>query len=212
MRHSLLLIPAAAVALVTAAAVYPAFADTKSYNLSNFEKVSVSAGIEVDLVQGPYSVKVDAPNNNFDNLVIEVRGDTLRIGRRNTGWFTTGPEYHVTVSAPSYTAFSVSSGAHVEGGGLSLKAVKIDVSSGAHLELGGACSNLTIEVSSGAHFNGEDLKCETASVDASSGAHADAFASQSADGDASSGAQINFHGKPASFDKDTSSGGSVRSL
>lgn len=212
MRHSLLLIPAAAIGLVTAAVVFPAFADTKSYSLSNFDKVSVSAGIEVDLVQGPFSVKVDTPKNNFDNLIIEVRGSTLRLGRKNTGWFTKGPEYHVTVSAPSYTAFNVSSGAHVEGAGLSLKAIEIEVSSGAHLALAGACSDLSVGISSGAHFNGEDLKCQTARVDASSGAHADAFASQSASGDASSGAHISFHGKPASVNKDTSSGGSVRAL
>ncbi|MDP3736966.1 MAG: head GIN domain-containing protein [Hyphomonadaceae bacterium] len=212
MRHSLLLIPAAAVGLVTAAVVFPAFADTKSYSLSNFDKLSVSAGIEVDVVQGPFSVKVDTPNNNFDNLVIEVRGSTLRLGRKNTSWFTRGPEYHVTVSAPSYSAFDVSSGAHVEADNLTMKDVSVDVSSGAHIELEGSCAALKLDVSSGAHFNGEDLKCQSASVDASSGAHADAFATQKASGNASSGAHISFHGKPASVSKDTSSGGSVKAL
>lgn len=212
MRHSLLLIPAAVVGLVTAAVVFPAFADTKSYNLSNFDKLNVSAGIRVDVVQGPFSVKVDTPNNNFDNLVIEVRGSTLRLGRKNTGWFTKGPEYRVTVSAPSYSGFDVSSGAHVESDTLTMKDVSVDVSSGAHVEIEGSCGELKLDVSSGAHFNGEDLKCQSASVDASSGAHADAFASQTARGNASSGAHISFHGKPTSVDRDTSSGGSVKSL
>jgi hypothetical protein len=69
---------------------------------------------------------------------------------------------------------------------------------------------LRVDISSGADFDGEALKCETASIDASSGADADAFATRSANGDASSGANITFHGKPAEFTKDTSSGGSVR--
>jgi hypothetical protein len=154
MRQSLLLIPAAAVGLVTAALVLPAFADQKSYNLSNFTKVDVSAGIDVELVQGPYSVKVDTPQNDFDKIIVEVHGDSLRIGRKNTGWFSNGPRYHVTVSAPNYTAVEGSSGSRVDGSGLSLKSLKVNVSSGAHVELAGGCSDLRVSISSGAQFDG----------------------------------------------------------
>jgi hypothetical protein len=68
---------------------------------------------------------------------------------------------------------------------------------------------LRVEIASGASFDGEGLKCETANVDASSGAHAEAFAARSADGNASSGANVTFHGNPAILEKDSSSGGSV---
>jgi len=47
-------------------------------------------------------------------------------------------------------------------------------------------------------------------VEASSGASVDAFASQLADGEASSGANVTFHGQPKQVREDTSSGGSVR--
>lgn len=214
MRHSPLLLSAALAAVAAAAALaLPANADTRSYNFSNFDRVDVSAGITVILKQGPFSISVDAPEGNFDRLDIGLRGDTLHIGRKNT-WLSwgSGPRYTVTVSAPAYTAFNVSSGSHVEGRSLALRDVKIDVSSGAHVELAGACAGLRVDISSGAHFDGEDLRCESARVDASSGAHAEAFATMSASGDASSGANVTFHGKPASFEKDTSSGGSVRSL
>src|SRR5690606_17281263 len=62
----------------------------------------------------------------------------------------------------------------------------------------------------GADFDGEGLKCETASVDASSGGDADAFATLSANGEASSGGSVTFHGRPANSTQDTSSGGSGR--
>ena len=55
----------------------------------------------------------------------------------------------------------------------------------------------------------EGLRCGVAKVDASSGASADAFATQDADGRASSGASVTFHGSPAQFHEDSSSGGSV---
>jgi len=216
MRQFLLLIPAAGIALATAAVVLPAWADTKSYSLSNFDRVDVSAGIEVVLQQGPYAVSVDERSGKFDRIVVEVRGNTLHVGRKNQGWslfdWGGGPRYTVTVNAPAYTGFNISSGSSVEGRNLSLRDVKVNVSSGAHLELAGACAALRVDISSGANFDGEDLKCQSARVDASSGAHAEAFATQSASGDASSGANVTFHGKPASFEKDTSSGGSVRSL
>lgn len=86
----------------------------------------------------------------------------------------------------------------------------MEVSSGASMELGGACNALNLEISSGANFDGEDLRCATAMVEASSGASVDAFASQLADGEASSGASVTFHGQPKQVREDTSSGGSVR--
>ncbi len=214
MRQTHLLIPAAAAVLATAAIVLPAWADTKSYNLSGFDRISASAGVDVDIRQGPFAITVDEPQGKFDKLVLEVRGDTLVIGRKNTmgGWFSRGPDYRVTVTAPNYVGIDASSGASVEGSNLSLKDLKVGVSSGADVDLAGNCAGLRVDISSGADFDGEQLKCETASVDASSGADADAYATRSADGEASSGASVTFHGKPAQFDKDTSSGGSVRLL
>ncbi|HVY90763.1 MAG TPA: head GIN domain-containing protein [Hyphomonadaceae bacterium] len=214
MRHSLMLITGSVAIAAAFATVATANADTRGYPLNNFEKVDVSAGIEVILKQGAFDVKVETPNGqDFDKIEINVRGNTLHVGRKSNliNWGP-GPHFTVTVSAPNFTGVEASSGSHVDGGGLKLNDMKVGVSSGAHVELAGACGNLSVETSSGAHFDGGDLKCESASVDASSGGHAEAFATRSADGDASSGGHVTFHGQPASLRKNTSSGGSVRSL
>ncbi len=199
MRQSTLLITAAAVAIVTAAVVaLPAFADSKTYGLSGFDRVDVSAGIDVTLSQGPFSIRADEPDGNFDKLIVELRGDTLRIWRRNDWFDWRGIDYSVAVSAPNYVGLDVSSGARS----------KATTSSSGHqgrrllranVELSGSCAGLRVDVSSGADFDGEDLKCETASVDASSSADADAFAARSASSNASSGANVTFHGKPATL-------------
>lgn len=214
MRQHLLLTAAATAAIATAALVaLPAFAETRSYNLSGFDRINVSAGVGVTLNQGPFAVKADEREGDFSKLILEVRGNTLHVSRKSNGWFNwSGPDYSVTVSAPNITEIGVSSGAEFDGRNLSLKDLDVSVSSGADVELTGSCAGLRVDISSGADFDGEGLKCETASVDASSGADADAFATRTANGDASSGADITFHGKPADFTKDTSSGGSVRSL
>lgn len=178
---------------------------------TNFTRVDVSAGVEAVVSQGPFDVKAEIKRgDNFDKLIVEVKGDTLHISRQMQMFGGMNqPEYRVTVAAPAYRAFDVSSGASLDGGNLSLQDVDVSVSSGARAELSGTCGRLDVDVSSGARFDGEGLKCGVAKVDASSGASADAFASSEADGSASSGASVTFHGSPAQFHEDSSSGGSV---
>ena len=120
------------------------------------------------------------------------------------------PSYRVNVSAPTYTALEASSGSRLEGRNLNVQELEVDVSSGASVELGGACTQLDLDISSGASFEGEGLRCATAKVDASSGSNVQAFASQLADGEASSGANVTFHGQPQQVREDTSSGGTVQ--
>jgi len=177
---------------------------------TNFTRVDVSAGVEAVVSQGPFDVKGEIKRgDDFDKLIVEVKGDTLHISRQMQMFGVDGPEYRVTVAAPAYRAFEVSSGASLDGSNLSLQDVDVAVSSGASAELSGTCSRIDVDVSSGARFDGEGLRCSVAKVGASSGASADAFATQDADGRASSGASVTFHGSPAQFHEDSSSGGSV---
>jgi len=188
------------------------YSETLRGSYANFDRVDVSAGVETVVNQGPFDVKAEVlKGDGFENLIVEVKGDTLRIGRKPQMFNSGGPRYRVTVSAPAYRELDASSGARLEGANLSLQEVSVGVSSGASMSLTGLCTTLDLDVSSGASFDGEGLRCETARVDASSGAHASAYATLLADGDASSGASVNFHGKPAQLRKDSSSGGSVRS-
>lgn len=214
-KPSLLFVTVAisAVAFVAAFAIGAATAETKSYNLTGFDRIEVSAGLDVVLKQGPHDVKVEQADGKFDQIDVYVRGDTLRISREgHSGWWGKSRRYLVTVTAPDIRAIEASSGSDVEGRNLSLKDLRVHVSSGADVELSGSCNELKVSVSSGSDFDGEELACDTVRASASSGADAVAMARSLATGDASSGGDITFHGKPASFEKSTSSGGSVRSL
>jgi Putative auto-transporter adhesin, head GIN domain len=188
------------------------YSESQRHTYANFDKIDLSAGVEAVVRQGPFDVKAEAKKgDSFDNLIVEVNGDTLRIGRKQSMFNWSDEQYRVTVSAPTYLALEASSGSRMEGTDLTLKNLRVEVSSGASMELGGACDELDVDISSGASFDGENLRCATAMVDASSGASADAFASRLADGQASSGASVTFHGQPQQVREDTSSGGSVRS-
>jgi hypothetical protein len=105
-----------------------------------------------------------------------------------------------------------SSSGKVRATNLQLTDVKASASSSGDIRLSGACKQLEVSVSSSADFNGADLKCETVTAKANSSADADVWASIAAHGVASSSGGVVVHGQPATFDKETSSSGSVRKL
>lgn len=94
----------------------------------------------------------------------------------------------------------------------SLQAANFSVnsSSGGDIELTGACKDITINASSGGDVEADELTCQSARVDASSGSDVEAFASVSANGNASSGANVKFRGNPADRQVNQSSGGKIR--
>jgi hypothetical protein len=215
MHRSLILLPAIlATSLggcIVGSATGQPYSEAQRHSYAGFSKVDVSAGVEVVVAQGAFDVRAETTQGQgFDNLIVEVKGDTLRISRKQQMWdMGGGPRYRVTVSAPEYAELEASSGSSLRADNLRLGAVEISVSSGASMQVSGSCTALELDMSSGASFSGEGLRCETASVDASSGASAHAYAARKATGNASSGASVSFSGNPAELERDTSSGGSV---
>lgn len=199
---------ASAVAAVFATA---AFAETQTFELAGFTRVSAAAGTSVNVtVGGDYSVVADSTADGLEKLRVEVVGDELRIGRkhRTISWGR-GDRVTVNVTMPSLSGLDVSSGASIDASGVDASQFVIDASSGGSLDVTGRCDTLTADVSSGGNIDAKALECRTAIADASSGGNADIYASESVTGDASSGGNIDVYGKPKSVSKDTSSGGSV---
>jgi hypothetical protein len=190
----------------------PALAETKTYALADFTRVSASAGVDVDVAVGTdYSVVATSSPEGLDRLEVKVVNGELQIGRKSTkGWrWKRGDEVNVKVSLPALEAVDVSSGASVDAAGVDAGAFAIDASSGASLDIAGRCDALTVDVSSGASVDAEALQCRSANASASSGGSANVFASESVNGDASSGGSVDVSGSPKTVNKDTSSGGSV---
>jgi len=235
MSKSSLLVPAGLLAVAAVAAVclaQPARADTKSYNLSGFTEIAASAGVDVVVKQGPFSIVATGNKDDIARLDIRLDGSKLVVTHRSSiSWFGHAERNLVTVTAPTWAGITASSGSDLDADGLNLddlrvaasggadiravglatKGLNVTVSGGADVKLSGNCTVLKVEASGGGDYKGGEMKCQTAEVRASGGADADAWASTSAKGHASSGADIRFRGNPASVDKETSGGGSVKS-
>lgn len=187
--------------------------DIQNRTLTGFDSIEASSGVNVELRQGPFAVKVEAPEDDMDAVKTELSGSTLKIYRDGmNGWFNwTSGRRLVTVTAPTYLSVRASSGADVDGINLTLDAVALDAGSGADIEFSGACKLVKAEADSGGDIEAEGFKCENGEAEASSGGDVDLFVTGTARGEASSGGDIHFHGNPASFTKEESSGGDVDS-
>lgn len=234
MSKSSLLVPAGLLAFAAVAAavlVQPARADTKSYSLSGFNEVAASAGVDVVLKQGPFSVVATGDGKDIERLDISVQDSKLVVSYKSgISWFGHLGRSVVTVTAPTYAGIVASAGADIDADGLNLadtrlaasggadievknmtaRTLDVTASAGADIKLSGNCTGLIAAVSGGADYSGGEMKCQTADIRASGGADAHAWASVSAKGHASSGSDIRFGGNPASVDKQASGGGSVK--
>ena len=220
--------------LVASALLLPitAGAATRGYDVATFDKVSVAAGVEVDITQGATrSVIANTSAANFDDLRIVVKDGELRIDRPPSNWFRFWRQtsYTVRVVMPVLRGVEASSGSSVEVKGAfagdftastssgsrleiaQLKGGKVRAhsSSGSTLEVAGSCQSLDADISSGSTINADRLTCESVTVEASSGSGAKVAATKGLTASASSGASVRVSGTPTVVKVSNSSGGRV---
>lgn len=208
-----------------------AAAETRTFDVGSFTEIDVSGGLDVEFTTGgAQSVTVLNKKDDFSDIIVEVKGDTLVLKRKKKNWggWKKRQQYLVTVSAPVLSAIEASSGSDVDGSGLS-GAVSIDASSGADVDISdiqaktvglesssgsditvsGTCSDVRADSSSGSDISAKALKCETARAEASSGSDISLYATKTVSADVSSGADVDVYGSPTDVRSDKSSGGSV---
>ena len=216
----------------TSMAALPVIAETRTYNVPDFDSIDVSAGIKVIYETGvPRSVTVENKDGDFSGILVEVDEDELKLERprKSGGWGTRRKAYTVRVGVQDLNEIEASSGARIEGTGLSGPEAEVDVSSGASaritdisaetveadassgssMSLSGNCQQLTAEASSGSKIDARGLQCAELSADVSSGASIKASASDRVNAEASSGGGISVKGGATTVTVDESSGGSV---
>jgi hypothetical protein len=232
MRYALL--PAVAGAFISLTA--GALAQSRNYDLPDFDSVSVSAGVTAIIaVGGTQSVTAESSSAAaLNRLEVDVRDRRLEIGIESNPLgllfnFGRSDRIVVRISAPHVSKAEASSGANVDvdgmsgdslalfassgaalaATGLSGAAVTIDGTVGANLDVSGTCGRLSASASSGASVEAGDLVCGEVRAQASSGAHLTVYAQTAIDADASVGGGVTVRGKPADMKVTSSTGGAV---
>lgn len=194
-----------------------------------FDKIEVSAGIEVELIQGVNSsVVVIADENLLDEIKTEVSNGTLTIYSDKIIRKSTSKKVNVVM--PNLSQVELSSGAKVlvndlfttsklkidSSSGASFKGgfqstlIQAESSSGSSIELVGVTNELKLESSSGSAIKAEGMKAQQVKAEASSGSSIHVWPASRLDASASSGASITYFNTPESLNTSTSSGGNIK--
>lgn len=191
----------------------PALAETRNYDLPEFDRIDISAGLMLEATAGgAQSVSVETDGGDFSDLEIKVDDGVLVISREwnRLRWHQKKADYKITVSARDLNGLEASSGSHSKLSNINTRRFSLDLSSGAHVAVEGQCDNCEVDLSSGANLKARELSCDNANIDVSSGGHGEITVVQSLVGDASSGGHVAVFGNPERVNIDKSSGGRIK--
>ena len=201
---------------------------TMRFNGDQFSKIKVQEGLDLVLTQSEStSVRVQADENLQDLIITEIKDGLLHIHTEKQ--IGKAASRKVLVHVTDINSIESSSGSDVSSTNtinstnivlnassgsfqkLKIKTSKTscNTSSGAEINLSGTTKLFEGNASSGSSIDADHLEAITCITEASSGAEIEVNCSESINANASSGAEIEYAGKPTEVSKSKSSGGSV---
>jgi hypothetical protein len=195
-------------ALIALALAAPAAAETR--NLRDFDSVSASDRVEVEVVQGDhFAVEVTGPDADRVTTIVDDRD--LRIRQRSRTWFGNVPrvDARVRVVMPNIEGLAAARGAELRATNINARELSLAAAMGGALSVTGACTTLDAAASMGGAIDAEGLQCRDADIAASMGGAVEVYASGRFDAAASMGGDVEVAGGGQRGDIATSMGGSV---
>lgn len=201
-------------------------------NVSDFNKLKVSTGIDVELSQGNrHEVIIIANEDIIDDVVTEVSNGTLKLNI-DRKWFGFGGNVDAKITFVELNSIDVSAGSDVHSVGLlgfddidieassgsdlklNLEAFSVNLrtSSGSDANLKGSARNFSAKASSGSDISAYDFEVENATLECSSGSDVKAHVTKTLNVKASSGSDVNYRGNPELIDINTSSGSDLNKI
>lgn len=150
---------------------------SETRNITDFNAVSVSTGIEVELTQSDKEyIIVESSNAEYiNNIITKVNNnETLEIYIKGS---VKNTRIKLHVYFVDIKKIDVSAGASINGK-LSVPSLDIELTSGADINFNGNTQSLNLDISSGASFKGYDFICDSVNVNISSGGTAKLTASE----------------------------------
>jgi hypothetical protein len=207
-------------------------ADTETRDVSGFTGIDVSGGINVDIRIGDeFLVEVDADDEDVEDIVTEVRGDTLhlKVDRDDWGDWSNFDDYNAVIVMPALTDVEASGGSDVRvigtvtgdefelstsGGSdieidMAVNELDVSMSGGSDVELSGTANVATIRNSGGSDLDARDLQVKNAELRASGGSDLAITVLETLDARASGAADITYYGDPEVLDSDASGGSDI---
>jgi PBP1b-binding outer membrane lipoprotein LpoB len=204
------------------------FVTTEKRNLTSFNGVKSSMGLEVIIKEGnSNTINIEADENLHEFISTEVEDDILiiksfqpisRATSKKIIIFNNQLNYIKTSSGSNLTSDSsivneeisveATSGSHID---INVEATSTETraTSGAVIKIEGLTKNHASSATSGSNINAYLLKNKNTLVKASSGAEINIYASNKLEAKATSGGDIDYKGEPKKLTINSSSGGKI---
>lgn len=221
------------ITLVSLLATLPIASQTIA--LSTFTELEVSGSFNIKLVPSEHNKAIiEFTTGKADQINVDQKNDKVSVNWKKTGSRSKNRTAQISLYYTGVSSIKASSGATIQ----SKEAIKVEslrvecssgatsilhlasddtsikVSSGASARLSGETDRLLSEASSGASINATRLLANSVRASCSSGASIKVTATDSFEGQASSGASITYGGNPkkVDYDRKSRSGGSIKAL
>ena len=199
---------------------------TQTYGYTDFTRVEVGYGFQVELVQSnSYSISITVPTASFNFVQVSKEGETLVISLTETFRGTKKAE----ITMPSLTGLTLGGGSHGNITGFkSANTLDIDLSGGSHLKgdikagdtgfnlsggshvtVSGSGVDVTFNISGGSHANLGNFTVENADLKATGGSHATINVGSSLDAVVAGGSHVSYKGSPSIGHTDVSGGSTL---
>jgi hypothetical protein len=202
---------------------------TDKRNVAEFDKVTVSQGLECEVIYSDKSeVTVEADDNLINGIHTTVQNGTLKISSEYSNYINVVSK-RIIVYMPKIVSLECTSGATLKSGNtllgndITLKSssgsaieaevesdkVTLESSSGSEQKIIGKALKVYSASSSGSHIDANELLANEVFAQSTSGSSTSVHAAILLDGKASSGSSISYTNSPKEVRKEESSGGSV---
>ncbi|WP_158797820.1 head GIN domain-containing protein [Pedobacter sp. L105] len=210
--------------------------ETRNVSVKYFSEISVSAGIELHILQAASeSAKIVANADVIDEVVVEKSGNRINVGWKDNWGFG---KHHNNRKAKVYITYknlnaiaassgsflktenavktnhldlSVSSGANIDAK-IACGELELEASSGGSVSLTGIARQMVLESSSGGTVNALKVSSENARTTASSGGNIEVHVSKALETTTSSGGTIRYSGNPSLKDNSSRRTGDVQRI
>ncbi len=185
-------------------------------NLSGFDAVEVSGGLEVILIQqSGFSLTVEADDNILDQIITEVRGKRLFL--RTEGSIINAKQMRITVGMPTLTALSASGGTLVKtqgrwetdefqvatsgGSNVTMSTIKagtvrMATSGGSLIKISGETDEFVLAGSGGSRIDADQLRAQNVEASSSGASSISVYAARSITANASGASSLSYDGRP----------------
>jgi len=200
----------------------------KEYDLTDFARLDISSAVRYEVVRGDaYAVRLRLDDTLVSRLIVEKRGDTLRIGLRPSMFGATRVEAYITMPAlEGFNASGATTGSiagfkstkpfelHLSGasrlsGDLEAGDMQVHIDGASNAQLAGRVRNLDLEISGASGADFFDLEANDVSVHLSGASRANIHVAGTLNCDVSGASRLRYDGNPRMGDVNSSGASSI---